>query len=103
VRLFLRRDRAIQEEILEDVLVRTLGLPPSALTVEVTEGRVTLSGTVERKSLIPVAVRLCDSVDGVVDVVNRLGFDRDDTTQRDAPRGDPRAVPEFRRARGAGE
>ncbi|MEV8066651.1 CBS domain-containing protein [Streptomyces sp. NPDC085995] len=78
VRLFLRRDRAIQEEILEDVLVKTLGLPPSALTVEVAEGRVTLSGTVERKSLITVAVRLCDSVDGVVDVVNRLGFERDD-------------------------
>ncbi|MEU6417484.1 CBS domain-containing protein [Streptomyces spiralis] len=79
VRLFLRRDRAIQEEILEDIIVRTLGLPPSALTVEVTEGRVTLSGTVERKSLIPITVRLCDSVDGVVEVVNRLLFDHDDT------------------------
>ncbi|MFD4955573.1 CBS domain-containing protein [Streptomyces sp. NPDC058451] len=87
VRLFLRRDRAIQEEILEDVIVRTLGLRPSALAVEVTEGRVTLSGTVERKSLIPVTVRLCDSVDGVVEVVNRLGFDRDDTVNRPAVQG----------------
>ncbi|MGW0080395.1 CBS domain-containing protein [Streptomyces sp. NPDC003393] len=78
VRLFLRRDRAIQEEILEDIVVRTLGLPPS-LTVEVAAGRVTLSGTVERKSLIPITVRLCDSVDGVVEVVDRLRFDHDDT------------------------
>lgn len=82
VRLFLRRDHAIQEEILEDVVVRTLGLSPSALTVEVTDGRVTLSGTVERKSLVPVTVRLCESVDGVVDVIDRLGFDRDDTADR---------------------
>ncbi|UXY32269.1 CBS domain-containing protein [Streptomyces sp. HUAS TT20] len=79
VQLFLRRDRAIEEEILEDVVVRTLGLTPSALVVEVTDGRVTLSGSVERRSLVPVTVRLCEGVDGVVDVVNRLGFDRDDT------------------------
>jgi CBS domain-containing protein len=79
VQLFLRQDRAIQEEILEDVVVRTLGLPLSSLTVEVDDGRVTLSGRVERRSLLPVAVELCEGVDGVVDVVNRLEFDRDDT------------------------
>ncbi|MFI2641793.1 CBS domain-containing protein [Streptomyces sp. NPDC018610] len=95
VRLFLRRDRAIQEEILEDVIVRALGLPPSALTVEVAEGRVTLSGTVERRSLIPVTVRLCDSVDGVVEVVNRLAFEHDDSAdpsddQDDTPSTAPR-------------
>nr|BFD81813.1 CBS domain-containing protein [Streptomyces sp. Xyl84] len=73
VQLFLRRDHAIQEEIVEDVIVQTLGLSPSALTVEVTEGRVTLSGTVAHGSLIPVLVRLCESVDGVVEVVDRLG------------------------------
>ncbi|WP_055491312.1 CBS domain-containing protein [Streptomyces sp. TP-A0356] len=80
VKLFLRQDHAIQEEILEDVIVRTLRLPPSSLTVEVTDGRVTLSGSLERRSLLPVTARLCEGVDGVVDVVNRLGYDRDDTT-----------------------
>ncbi|GGX98633.1 hypothetical protein GCM10010510_50360 [Streptomyces anandii JCM 4720] len=89
VRLFLRRDRAIQEEILEDIIVRTLGLPPSELTVEVTDGRVTLSGTVERRSLIAIMVRLCDSVDGVVEVVDRLGFDRDDTAHPAPGHGGP--------------
>jgi CBS domain-containing protein len=78
LRLFLRRDRAIQEDIIEDVLTRTLRLPPSAVTVEVAEGRVTLSGSVARRSLIPVVVRLCESVDGVVEVISRLTFESDD-------------------------
>ncbi|HET6352677.1 CBS domain-containing protein [Streptomyces sp.] len=79
LQLFLRRDRAIQEEILEDVVTHTLGMPPSALTVEVADGRVTLSGTVARKSLIPITLRLCESVDGVVDVIDRLAYDADDS------------------------
>ncbi|MDH6544184.1 CBS domain-containing protein [Streptomyces lavendulae] len=72
IQLFLRRDRAIQEEILEDVLTRTLHLAPSAVTVEVDDGLVTLSGTVPQPGLLPVVVRLCQSVDGVVSVDNRL-------------------------------
>ncbi|MCX4776200.1 CBS domain-containing protein [Streptomyces sp. NBC_01264] len=72
IQLFLRRDHAIQEEIIEDVLTRTLHLTPSAITVEVDDGLVTLSGTVPQPGLLPVVVRLCQSVDGVVDVDNRL-------------------------------
>ncbi|GAA4931661.1 CBS domain-containing protein [Streptomyces coeruleoprunus] len=79
LQLFLRRDRAIQEEILEDVVTRTLGLPPSALTVDVNDGTVTLSGTLERRSLVPIVVRLCETVDGVVDVDDRLTYEEDDT------------------------
>jgi signal-transduction protein with cAMP-binding, CBS, and nucleotidyltransferase domain len=85
LQLFLRQDRAIQKEILEEVIVQALGLPPSSLTVEVDDGRVTLSGRVERKSLLPVAVQLCEEVDGVVDVVNRLEYDRDDTPEEETP------------------
>ncbi|MGW3323718.1 CBS domain-containing protein [Streptomyces virginiae] len=72
IRLFLRHDHAIQEEILEDVVTRTLHLAPSAITVGVDDGLVTLSGTVPQPGLLPVVVRLCQSVDGVVDVDNRL-------------------------------
>ncbi|MEV7612757.1 CBS domain-containing protein [Streptomyces sp. NPDC089799] len=72
IKLFLRRDRAIREEIVEDVLTRTLHLPPSAITVEVDDGVVTLSGTVPRPELLPVIIRLCQSVDGVVHVDSRL-------------------------------
>ncbi|RFC70720.1 CBS domain-containing protein [Streptomyces sp. AcE210] len=87
VQLFLRRDQSIREEIVEDVLTRTLQLSPSALSVEVTDGVVTLSGTVGRRMLIPVVVRLCHSVDGVVDVINRLGYEHDDM-----PVGSPTAT-----------
>ncbi|MFE9484259.1 CBS domain-containing protein [Streptomyces spororaveus] len=80
LQLFLRRDHAIQEEILEDVVTHTLGLSPSSLTVEVADGLVTLSGTVSRRSLVPIVLRLCQSVDGVVDVVNRLDYAQDDVS-----------------------
>ncbi|MFI6727384.1 CBS domain-containing protein [Streptomyces sp. R-74717] len=78
LQLFLRRDHAIQEEILEDVLTHTLRLSPSSLNVDVADGLVTLSGTVSRHSLVPVVLRLCRSVDGVVDVINRLNYEQDD-------------------------
>lgn len=78
LQLFLRRDRAIQEEILEDVLTCTLQLSPSASTVDVADGLVTLSGTVPRSSLVPVILRMCQSVDGVVDVIDRLEYEQDD-------------------------
>ncbi|MEU0133042.1 CBS domain-containing protein [Streptomyces sp. NPDC006296] len=75
LQVYLRRDRAIQEEILEEVVTRTLRLSPSSLSVEVSEGLVTLSGTVRSRSTVPVLVRLCQSVDGVVDVVDRLAHE----------------------------
>ena len=53
LQLFLRRDHAIQEEILEDVLTHTLRLSPSALTVEVADGVVILSGSVRRQASSP--------------------------------------------------
>ncbi|MFD7976352.1 CBS domain-containing protein [Streptomyces sp. NPDC059071] len=64
--------------VVEDVVTHTLGLSPSALSVEVVDGRVTLSGTVRRRSLVPVFLRLCNSVDGVVGVVDRLTYEDDD-------------------------
>jgi hypothetical protein len=47
-----------------------------------TSRRPSVSGAAH---MVPVVVRLCESVDGVVDVVERLGFDRDDTVGGAAP------------------
>ncbi|MEV7687539.1 CBS domain-containing protein [Streptomyces bungoensis] len=78
LRVFLRRDEAIREEITRDVLRRTLALEPSDVTVEVRDGRVALSGTVEHRSLIPVIEQLCRGVDGVVSVSEHLAHRTDD-------------------------
>ncbi|KUN82569.1 inosine-5'-monophosphate dehydrogenase [Streptomyces bungoensis] len=78
LRVFLRRDEAIREEITRDVLRRTLGLEPSDVTVEVRDGRVALSGTVGHRSLIPVVEQLCRGVDGVVSVTEHLAPRTDD-------------------------
>jgi CBS-domain-containing membrane protein len=77
LRLFLRDDEAIRREVLE-VLARTLWLDPLTVTVTVQDGIVTLSGRLERKSLVPMAVHLTRRVPGVVDVVSQLSFDWDD-------------------------
>ncbi|MBA2806880.1 CBS domain-containing protein [Streptomyces sp. KM273126] len=79
LRVFLRRDDAIRDEIAEDVLRRTLGLVASDVIVEVREGRVTLGGSVPVESLIPVIERLCQSVDGVVSVSQHIAYRADDS------------------------
>ncbi|MEV5775157.1 CBS domain-containing protein [Streptomyces antimycoticus] len=79
LRVFLRHDNAIRDEIERDLLLRTLRLAPSAMTVDVQEGEVTLAGSVETRSLVPVIVRLCRGVDGVVSVTEHLTYDTDDT------------------------
>ncbi len=81
LRIFLRRDEAIREEIGRDVLVHTLGFAPSDLAITVTDGRVALTGTVEDHSLVPVIERLCRGVDGVVSVTTDI------TVRADGPSG----------------
>ncbi|MEU9126891.1 CBS domain-containing protein [Kitasatospora sp. NPDC048540] len=78
LRLFLRHDTAIREEISRDVLDRTLNLAPGTVQVAVHEGVVTLSGRVERQDLLPVIERLCASIDGVVSVHQTIARLRDD-------------------------
>ncbi|MGW0885483.1 CBS domain-containing protein [Streptomyces sp. NPDC002671] len=85
LRVFLRRDDAIREEITGDVLRRTMGLEPSDVTVEVRDGRVALGGSVEYRSLIPVIEQLCRGVDGVVSVAADIAHRTDDA--RRSPTG----------------
>ncbi|MEU3341213.1 CBS domain-containing protein [Streptomyces sp. NPDC006668] len=91
LRIFLRGDSAIREEISGEVLLRTVGIPPGAVTVRVVDGRVSLKGTVERKSLVPVVIRLCQGVDGVVDVSAELQHRVDDTSTAGEPGASRRA------------
>jgi CBS domain-containing protein len=80
LRVYLRDDAAIRDDIREQVLRRTLWIDPDTITVEVNRGVVTLTGTADRRSTAQITVRLCEGIDGVVDVVDDLGYEYDDTT-----------------------
>jgi CBS-domain-containing membrane protein len=72
LRVFLRSDRAIREEIEYEVLRETLSLDPGTVQVHVVDGVVTLEGRVRGRSLVPVVERLCRGTDGVVGLDSRL-------------------------------
>ncbi len=82
LRVYLRSDEEIRDEIVNDILVRYLATNPALVTVTVTDGVVTLAGELEQKSMIPIAIRMTQSVDGVVDVEDRLSFLVDDTHEQ---------------------
>jgi CBS-domain-containing membrane protein len=78
LKVFLRTDVAITDDVRRE-LEPVPGVDATVLTIQTTEGIVTLAGELDRRSLIPVVVRLAERVEGVVDVVDRLSFRTDDT------------------------
>jgi len=82
LRVFLRPDADIRAEVIDEVLVRGLLLPPYSVDVLVADGVVTLAGQLELRSDIETAVSMTRRVDGVVDVLDRLTHRLDDTRTR---------------------
>jgi CBS domain-containing protein len=80
--VFLQPDAATRDEIIDQVLKRVLWVDPHDVSVEVHDGVVILAGELERRSLVPIAVRLTREVDGVVDVVDHLTYRNDDLDRR---------------------
>ncbi|MCF2528919.1 CBS domain-containing protein [Yinghuangia soli] len=78
LRVFLRPDDRIGNEIRDDIIRDTMRVDPSTVDVHVADGIVDLSGRLERRSLIGILVRLCRGVDGVVDVREHLAYADDD-------------------------
>jgi CBS-domain-containing membrane protein len=81
LQVFLRSDDDLREEILHGLIPTLMLGPDQAVGVEVQYNVVTLQGDVDRKSDVEILVRLTKEVDGVVDVVNRLTYRWDDTTE----------------------
>ncbi|MEV6291428.1 CBS domain-containing protein [Streptomyces sp. NPDC051896] len=79
LQVFLRPDTRIRDEVVEEVLVRALWLPPQSIDVSVVEGVVTLAGQMERKSETEIAVSMTKQIDGVVAVVDNLTYRLDDS------------------------
>lgn len=74
-RVFLRPDDEIRDEVRDEVLDRELCVDPASLDIAVRDGVVWLTGTVERRSIvpvIPVMLALVGRVDGVVAVKEHL-------------------------------
>ncbi|KAA9160223.1 CBS domain-containing protein [Amycolatopsis acidicola] len=82
IALFARPDEELREEIELEVVERALCVPRASISVSVTDGVATLSGKLERKSLVPIAETLAARVPGVVGVVGDLSFDFDDSRVR---------------------
>ena len=79
LKVYLRPDSRIYHEIVNDVLVRYLGTNPALVTVEVRDGLVTITGEVERKSMIPLVLPRVRAIDGVVGAEADLRFGVDDS------------------------
>jgi CBS-domain-containing membrane protein len=78
LKVFLREDHEIQEQIVGDVIKREMMIDTAGVAVKVLDGRVSISGELERLSDIERLVRLVGDVDGVVDVQKSLTFRVDD-------------------------
>jgi CBS domain-containing protein len=78
-RLYARPDDAIRQDVIRQVLRRTLWIGPSEVQVEVNDGVVTLTGDVGRRTTAEIAARLTGEVPGVVSVVNGIRHEFDDT------------------------
>ncbi|MET8785573.1 MULTISPECIES: CBS domain-containing protein [unclassified Streptomyces] len=76
LKVFLRDDEEIAEEIRREVVAYLFRPPASSVRVEVEDGVVKLGGRIRDTSLVPVAARLARAVEGVVDVQFHLAESR---------------------------
>lgn len=74
-----RSDPVVRDELAGPVLRRVLALRAPRVRVEAADGVVTLTGRTDRRSVAQLAVGLARAVPGVLDVVDRLSYELDDT------------------------
>ncbi|WP_435209826.1 CBS domain-containing protein [Micromonospora sp. bgisy143] len=79
LRVHLRSDAEIREDVVQEVLRRVLAVRDGLVTVEVRHGAVTLAGRLDRRSAVDLAGRLAGQVSGVVQVINAIAYEADDT------------------------
>ncbi len=82
LKVFLRSDRDIAEDVRQHVIEPLFPLGGSTVEVEVDGGVVTLVGWFRNTTLVPLAARMARGVEGVVDVGFRL--ERPDEAPREA-------------------
>lgn len=82
LQVFLRTDEEVRADVVNRLLPALLPDHVAMVEVDVRCGVVALSGEVERKSDVAIISRMTEELDGVVDVVNQLGYRWDDTKVR---------------------
>ena len=85
LQIFLRTDEELRRDVVGNLIPSLFWPIPEDLGVDVAWNVVTLTGEVDRKSDAEILSRLTRQVDGVVGVINRLGYRWDDTVSH--PRG----------------
>ncbi|MEU8261808.1 CBS domain-containing protein [Micromonospora sp. NPDC048999] len=83
LRVHLRTDAEIREDVVQEVLRRVLAVRDGLVTVQVRDGAVTLDGRLDRRGAVELAGRLAAQVSGVVQVHNAIAYDVDDGTLRE--------------------
>lgn len=78
LRVYLRPDQDIERDVVDEVLHHVLLVEPGTVGVKVRDGVVTLTGRADRYSTARLAVKLTQTVPGVVTVVDQLGYEFDD-------------------------
>ncbi|MCX4904039.1 CBS domain-containing protein [Streptomyces sp. NBC_00878] len=87
LKVFLREDEEIAEEVRREVVSYLFPVPTSAVRLAVRDGVVRLSGRIRDTSLVPVAARLVRAVEGVVDVEFDLAEHGGSSESATAPSG----------------
>lgn len=80
LKMYLRPDAELRREIVDGVLRRLLWMDPVTVKVSVAGGIVRLTGEMDRKSTVDLAVGVTRQVPGVVEVIDELTWSYDDTT-----------------------
>jgi len=88
VKAMARDDDQIREDVVQ--AVQLLGADAIGdLEVDVTDGIATLTGRTDRKTTLELAIKLVSRTPGVIDVVDRLSFELDDTKIKIATNPEP--------------
>ncbi|WP_063843180.1 CBS domain-containing protein [Sphaerimonospora mesophila] len=78
LKVFLRSDHDIADEVREDIIDGLLWADTSGVCLRVTGGVVTLSGWIEHRSDARILLRMTERINGVVDVIDRLEWAEND-------------------------
>lgn len=79
LRVFLTPDQQLRDRVTRRLIHDALWDDPFAVHAEVHDGVVTLTGELERRSLVSIAIQFARTVDGVVSVRSELTYLADDT------------------------